>query len=44
MRLNRFGIPVEPLGYTPEEFEEMKGKNPFIKEIVRRGKVLFRKE
>ncbi|MBS7645980.1 MAG: nucleotidyltransferase domain-containing protein [Candidatus Bathyarchaeia archaeon] len=44
MKLNRFGIPVEPLGYTPEEFDEMKGKNPFIEEILRKGKVLFRKE
>lgn len=44
MNLNRFGIPVEPIGYTPEEFEEMKGKNPFIEEVLRKGKVLFRKE
>jgi predicted nucleotidyltransferase len=44
MKLNRFGIPVEPIGYTPEEFEEMKGKNPFIEDVLRKGKVLFRKE
>ena len=44
MKLNRFGIPIEPLGYTPEEFEGMEGKSPFIEEILKRGKVLFRRK
>jgi hypothetical protein len=41
--LNTFGIPVEPIGYTPEEFEEMKkAKNPFIMEILESGKVMYK--
>ena len=29
-------LPVEPLVYTPEEFEAMKAsKNPFIEEVLR---------
>jgi len=31
-------LPVEPLVYTPEEFEAMKAsKNPFIEEVLRTG-------
>ena len=41
--LNRFGIPIEPIGYTPAEFEEMKSKrNPFILEVIDKGKVMFK--
>jgi hypothetical protein len=40
--LNKFGIPIEPLGYTPKEFEQMqKDGNPFISEVLEKGKVLF---
>jgi predicted nucleotidyltransferase len=43
MRLNSFGIPVEPVGYTLEEFEEMKRRgNPFILEVLEKGKVLYK--
>jgi len=43
MDLNRFGIPIEPIGYTPAEFEEMKRKgNPFILEVIGKGKVMFK--
>jgi hypothetical protein len=42
MDLNEFGLPLEPVGYTPEEFEQMKdGGNPFILEVLDKGKVLF---
>jgi predicted nucleotidyltransferase len=31
-------LPVEPLVYTPEEFEAMKAsRNPFIEEVLRTG-------
>jgi len=31
-------LPIEPLVYTKEEFNEMKrSKNPFIREVVKRG-------
>ncbi len=43
MELNTFGIPVEPLGYTPEEFEDMKRrKNPFVLEVLEKGKILYK--
>jgi hypothetical protein len=45
MRLNTFGIPVEPIGYTLEEFEEMKCRgNPFILEVLEKGKILYKSE
>ncbi|MEM2440652.1 MAG: nucleotidyltransferase domain-containing protein [Candidatus Bathyarchaeia archaeon] len=43
MKLNTFGLPVEPLGYTPEEFEKMKRRrNPFILEVLEEGKILYK--
>lgn len=43
MDINTFKIPIEPVGYTPEEFQEMKGKkNPFILEVIEKGKVLYK--
>ena len=33
-------LPIEPLVYTKEEFEEMKKNNPFIKDILRNAKKL----
>ncbi len=34
-------LPIEPLCYTEQEFEEMRRKgNPFVKEILK-GKILF---
>jgi len=42
MDLNRFRIPIEPVGYTPEEFEEMKRRgNLFVTEVLEKGKTLF---
>jgi hypothetical protein len=39
MRMNRFKIPVEPVGYTPEEFMEMiEKRNPFILDVLERGR------
>jgi len=41
--LNTFGIPVEPVGYTHGEFEEMeKARNPFVMEISESGKVMYK--
>ena len=41
--LNEFKIPIEPIGYTVDEFEKMReGGNPFILEVVKRGKVLYK--
>ncbi|MEM2896513.1 MAG: nucleotidyltransferase domain-containing protein [Candidatus Bathyarchaeia archaeon] len=33
MDLNKFGIPIEPIGYTQEEFEEMRKKDLFMEEV-----------
>jgi len=34
-------LPIEPLVYTPEEFQAMQeGRNPFIMEVLRHGKKL----
>jgi len=42
MDLNRFRIPIEPVGYTPEEFEDMKRRgNLFVAEVLEKGKILF---
>jgi len=43
MDMNKFRIPVEPVGYTPEEFKEMKKrKNAFIMDVIEKGKVLYK--
>jgi len=43
MDLNTFKIPVEPVGYTPEEFNRMKNrKNPFIMEVLEKGKIMHK--
>ena len=42
MDLNRFRIPIEPVGYTPKEFEDMKRKgNLFVTEVLEKGKILY---
>ena len=42
MKLNTFHIPIEPIGYTPQEFQDMRERgNPFILEVLERGKVLY---
>lgn len=41
--LNTFKIPIEPVGYTPEEFNQMKNKKSlFIMEVLEKGKVLYK--
>jgi len=40
--LNRFKIPVEPIGYTPEEYAKMKKeRNSFYEEVIQDCKVLY---
>ena len=40
--LNRFELPIEPVGYTVGELEKMKqAGNPFIAEVMAQGKVLY---
>ena len=42
MDINTFEIPIEPIGYTPEEFERMmKRENPFIREVIEKGRILY---
>ncbi len=42
--LNRSDPPIEPIGYRAEEFERMKqAGNPFIEEVVTKGRVLYPK-
>ncbi|MEM3442995.1 MAG: nucleotidyltransferase domain-containing protein [Candidatus Bathyarchaeia archaeon] len=44
MNLNKFGIPVEPVGYTPKEFNRMRmERNPFLLEVLEKGKVMYRR-
>lgn len=36
------GLPLEPIGYTPEEFQKMKEEgNLFIREVLETGKILY---
>lgn len=43
MDINTFKIPIEPVGYTPKEFDEMKNrKNAFIMNVLEKGKVMYR--
>ena len=40
--LNRFELPIEPVGYTVGELEKMKqAGNHFIAEVMDKGKVLY---
>jgi len=42
LKLNEFGLPLEPVGYTPEEFRKMREEgNPFIEEVLNTGKILY---
>lgn len=44
LKLNEFGLPLEPVGYTPQEFKRMREEgNSFIEEITKSGKILYRK-
>lgn len=43
MDLNEgIGLPLEPVGYTPEEFRKMRESgNRFIREVLETGRVLY---
>jgi len=37
-----YSIPLEPLVYTPEEFERMRRENnPFIEQVLREGRIIY---
>jgi len=41
---NGIGLPFEPIGYTPEEFQKMRKEgNRFIQEVLETGEVLYGK-
>ncbi len=36
------GLPLEPVGYTPEEFRRMRGEGSrFIQEVLKDGRILY---
>ncbi len=36
------GLPLEPVGYTPEEFDRMRQEgNRFVEEVLRHGRFLY---
>lgn len=40
--MNEFGLPLEPIGYTEQEFEQMDSEgNLFITEIIAIGKIVY---
>ncbi len=43
MDLNEgIGLPLEPVGYTPEEFQKMRDSgNRFIQEVLETGRILY---
>lgn len=42
MELNDVGLPLEPVGYTPQEFERMKESgNSFVLNALEKGRTLF---
>ncbi len=44
LELNRFGIPLEPIGYTEDEFQKMIAEGgSFLTEVLREGKVIYAK-
>jgi predicted nucleotidyltransferase len=44
INLNRSGLPIEPIGYTPEEFDRMKGAgNAFVARVLKTGRMLYRR-
>ncbi|MEM3134059.1 MAG: nucleotidyltransferase domain-containing protein, partial [Candidatus Caldarchaeum sp.] len=45
LTLNQESIPLEPVGYTAEEFEEMVfRRSPFIQMVVEAGRILYKTE
>jgi len=44
LELNRFDLPIEPIGYTAEEFDRMRqAGNPFVSRAVEEGKIMYQK-
>ncbi len=42
--LNHFGLPVEPIGYTVQEFASMKeAGSPFVSQVLCTGKILYQR-
>lgn len=42
LELNRFDLPIEPIGYTAEEFDRMRqAGNSFISRAVEEGKIMY---
>jgi len=40
--MNEFGLPLEPIGYTEQEFEQMTNEgNQFITEVITTGKIVY---
>ena len=40
--MNQFGLPLEPVGYTEQEFEQMANEgNRFVSEVIATGKVVY---
>ena len=40
--INNFNLPLEPVGYTKEEFKNLiEDKNPFILTVLEEGKVIY---
>jgi len=40
--MNEFGLPLEPIGYTEQEFEQMANEgNRFINEVIATGKIVY---
>lgn len=43
--LNHLELPIEPIGYTSEEFEGLKqAGNPFITRVLDTGKILYQRK
>ena len=41
---DRIGLPLEPVGYTPDEFRKMQlENNRFIEEVIATGKLIYGK-
>jgi hypothetical protein len=39
---DRIGLPLEPVGYSPDEFRKMRlENNRFIEEVITRGKLIY---
>ena len=42
LEMNKYHLPVEPIGYTEQEFKTMQEDgNPFILEMIETGKVVY---